>query len=174
MKTDRQEKSLNKKLRAGMIKRLRADPLVQKLLVEDAASPSGILVCEALIQQNGGDSRECEVRVNVNSESVEAIGNAILTHCEDNLDILEVLLNMPYLPRNHNGSSEDSTNCNKEETVLKSLSDRAFLRILEDAMFDACEKEGEEEILDDLNLSDVGNGDDVGERVHQKGKKTKC
>jgi hypothetical protein len=58
-KVDRKEKALNKKLWAGMIKRLRADPLVQKLLVEDASSP--ILVCEALIQQNGAMSVKSEL-----------------------------------------------------------------------------------------------------------------
>lgn len=41
------------------------------------------------------------------------------------------------------------------------LGDRAYLRLLEDAMFDACEKEGEDEILDDLNISceSAENGD---------------
>jgi len=36
---------------------------------------------------------------------------------------------------------------------LAKLGERAHLRLLEDAMFDACEKEGEDEILDDLTIS---------------------
>jgi hypothetical protein len=160
-----------------MIKRLQSDPLIRRLLVDDDKAPSftdeGVLLCEALIQQNQkrnnlnndeatGDTDECEERVNVESESVEGIRNAILTHCEDNLDVLELLLNMPYLPRGKflqcgyqcKDSCTSDENINQEKHALKSLSERAFLRVLEDAMWDACEKEGEDEMLDDLVLSE--------------------
>merc|ERR1719506_499809 len=33
------------------------------------------------------------------------------------------------------------------------LADRTKLRLLEDAMFDACEREGEEELIDELRIS---------------------
>eukprot|EP00804_Cyclotella_cryptica_P007305 CCRYP_002548-RA/>CCRYP_002548-RA protein AED:0.33 eAED:0.33 QI:0/-1/0/1/-1/1/1/0/90 len=69
---------------------------------------------------------------------------------------------MLYLPRGQflkcgneckDGVTSDTT-VSKEENALKSLSERAFLRILKDAMWDACEKEGEDEMLDDLMISD--------------------
>jgi len=50
------------------------------------------------------------------------------------------------------------------------LGDRAYLRLLEDAMFDACEKEGEDEILDDLNIS-CGNAKENGDCDANDGKR---
>ncbi|KAL3802778.1 hypothetical protein HJC23_007555 [Cyclotella cryptica] len=200
-KVDRKEKSANRKLRAGMIKRLQSVPLIRRLLVDDdkdaSLSADGVLLCEALIQQNQKRSNlrkdedtsgavECEERVNVDSESVEGIRNAILTHCEDNLDVLELLLNMPYLPRGKflkcgheckDGPTSD-TSVRKEENALKSLSERAFLRMLEDAMWDACEKEGEDEMLDDLMISNdrecEHHHDGLELQVLQVNKKKKC
>jgi hypothetical protein len=165
-KIERKERSMNRKLRSNMVKRLCDDPMIRQILVEkeEAASApvDGVLLCEALIQRNETSNKhtKCEERVNVNSETIEAIRNAILSHCEDNLDILEILLSMPYLPRVGYYHEKDKNEHNidnniKSEETLKALSRRAFLCILEDAMFDACEKEGEDEMLDDLNLSDA-------------------
>jgi hypothetical protein len=164
-KLDRKERSMSRKFRSGMIKRLRADPLIRRLLVDEdksgAVASDGVLLCEALIQQNRNhddeSSAKCEERVNVDSESIEGIKNAILPHCEDNLDVLEMLLHMPHLPRSNFMQEEQNESSCTERTyqeVLQCLSRRAFLRILEDAMFDACEKEGEDDMLDDLNISD--------------------
>ncbi|KAL7516820.1 hypothetical protein ACHAWX_001796 [Stephanocyclus meneghinianus] len=172
-KIEHNETATNRKLRVGMIKRLQSDPLMRRLFVDDDNSSlfadEGVLLCEALIQQNKerstlndheetGGTVECEERVNVDSESVEGIRSAILTHCEENLDVLELLLNMPYLPRGKflpcghgcKDCPKSDETLSQEKNALKSLSERAFLRILEDAMWDACEKEGEDEMLDDL------------------------
>lgn len=174
---NRNDRSANRKLRSGMIKRLCADPFIRKLLPnqEDTnALSDDILLCEALIQQNNkkiynSANTKCEERVNVNSESVEGIRKAILSHWEDNLDVLEVLLNMPYLPK---GRLSDGEIKGKQE-IINSLSGRAFLRLLEDAMFDACEKEGEDELLDDLNVSDreEGGAPDEDRKLHCRMKK---
>ena len=45
------------------------------------------------------------------------------------------------------------------------LGHRAVLRLLEDAMLDACEREGEDEALDGLEISPPrhGDGDDEGD-----------
>ena len=182
-KMDRKDRSVNRKLRSGMIKRLSADPFILKLLPDKEKESTnipadGILLCEVLIQQNNYNTRnntfnniKCEERVNVNSESIEGVRNAILSHWEDNLDVLEMLLNMPYLPRCRVSDSENKD----QEDVLNSLSGRAFLRLLEDAMFDACEKEGEDEMLDDLNISDGKDGGTPGEdqEMHCRVKKKK-
>ncbi|KAL9182378.1 hypothetical protein ACHAXT_013030 [Thalassiosira profunda] len=123
-KVDHKERAMKKKLRAGMIDRLRADSLVRRLLAEDDANKEdGMPLCEALIQQNGhGNANELEERVNVYDNTLEGIRRAIFSHTEDNLD-------------------------------------RAYLRLLEDAMFDACEREGEDELLDDLDISDAHHDD---------------
>merc|ERR1712157_252770 len=122
----------------GIIKRMKDDAYIKRLL-KGGEDSSGVLLCEALIQQNYGscEADELEERFNVVPEPLEGVRKAIFSHCEDDLDALELLLNMPYLPRSNSP-----------------LAERAYLRLLEDALFDACEREGEDDILDDLNISD--------------------
>ena len=75
--------------------------------------------------------------------------------------MFDLLLSMPYLPRSSGrdgplDSAVPNTIQGSESGTSKvhdMLGDRTYLRLLEDAMFDACEKEGEDEILDDLNIS---------------------
>jgi len=141
-----------------VLKRLRSDHYIRKLFGDDKANNDCVPLCEALIQQNLRSSDrsegtnnidELEERVNVEDGTLQGIKNAIFSQCEDNLDVLEILLNMPYLPRS---SSPSSDNDILNQWPSK-LADRAYLRLLEDAMFDSCEKEGEDELLDDLNIS---------------------
>ena len=144
----------SKKLRAGMMSRLQSDHYIKRLFHGDT---EGATLCEALIQQNLQTDRngnELEERVNVEEGTLQGIKNAIFSQCEDNLDVLELLLNMPYLPRSSSSSSslDDDKETMSNQWQCK-LADRAYLRLLEDAMFDACEKEGEDELLDDLKLS---------------------
>jgi len=173
-----------------MIKRLRSDRSISRLLIDEKGISSdeiidttgkeglhqkgGLPLCEALIQQNQSKPRtknnskdsDCvvgavtgnshthgalEERVNVDEDSLEGIRNAIFSHCDGNLDVLEILLNLPYFPRS------PSESLNNPNTPLCTLAERAYLRLLEDAMFDACEKEGEDELLDDLNISGENN-----------------
>ena len=151
----------SKKLHAGMRTRLHSDHYIKRLFHGD--TEEGATLCEALIQQNlqtdrttgrGGVFNELEERVNVEEGTLQGIKNAIFSQCEDNLDVLELLLNMPYLPRSSLSSSplDDDKETVPNQWQCK-LADRAYLRLLEDAMFDACEKEGEDELLDDLKLS---------------------
>jgi hypothetical protein len=171
------------KLRSGMKDRLLSDPSVRRLLVNDRGI-DGITgdgdgrrdedittLCEALIQRGKRDN-ELEERVDVNEMALDGIRNAILGHTEDNLDVLDILLNMPYLPRSlfveggvggddratdpsevRNGKTTTKTNTTLASSTLRELAQRAYLRLLEDAMFDACEREGEDELLDDLDIS---------------------
>ena len=166
-KQDRKDRKASKKLRTEMLKRLRSDHYIKQVFLDDKANDDCAPLCEALIQQNlrsgdrsgGGnvDIDELEERVNVEEGTLQGIKNAIFSKSEDNLDVLELLLNMPYLPR----SSAASSNNDKGEAVStewpSKLADRAYLRLLEDAMFDACEKEGEDELLDDLNISEANH-----------------
>lgn len=160
----------SEKRRAEMLKRLRSDHYVRRLFVDDKANTDclvGAPLCEALIQQNlrsgvisassNNDIDELEERVNVEEGTLQGIKNAIFSKSEDNLDVLEILLNMPYLPRLSSPSSNDKDDAVSNQLPSK-LADRAYLRLLEDAMFDACEKEGEDELLDDLNISEARSG----------------
>ena len=91
-----------------MLKRLRSDHYIQCLFTDKKANSDCVLLCEALIQQNvcSGDVTrgttnidELEERVNVEEGTLQGIKNAIFSKSEDNLDVLEVLLNMPYVAR---------------------------------------------------------------------------
>jgi hypothetical protein len=161
---DRKDRRGSKKLHTEMLKRLRSDYYIRQLLfVDDDDGALPILLCEALIQQNlrsedsisGGnnsssdDIHELEERVNVEEGTLQGIKNAIFSKSEDNLDVLDLLLNMPYLPRSSSAAASN-------EWPSK-LADRAYLRLLEDGMIDACEKEGEDDLLDDLNISDANH-----------------
>ena len=201
---DCKDRATKRKLRAGMIKRLKSDHFVKKLLIDDGdcdtskvahsekrgtdttmndcnMTKQGLPLCEALIQQNKSSSSafssatqgmgtnggyELEERVNVDENSLEAIRKAILSHAEDNLDVLELLLSMPYLPRSGLAGDGNMDNADQSASTktLQSMAERAYLRLLEDAMFDACEKEGEDDLLDDLNISDRRCGDGAMEK----------
>ena len=172
-KQDRKDRKGSKKLRTEMLKRLRSDHYIRQLFVDEGAT-----LCEALIQQNlrSGDSRsggnnsssdnieELEERVNVEEGTLQGIKNAIFSKSEDNLDVLDLLLNMPYLPRSSSAASNEWPS---------KLADRAYLRLLEDELFDACEKEGEDDLLDDLNISDANHYQQrtAGKQLGEEGKK---
>ena len=187
MKMHRKERATQRKLHVGMLKRLQSDRLIRCLLLDDEkhdtkqnANNSGsddMLLCEALILQNpmhntsnthcqsstSGGGGELEERVNVNDGTLEGIRKAIFSHTEDNLDVFELLLNMPYLPRSCRGGDGDGSSAttstqgteysNIQTKTRDMLGDRVYLRLLEDAMFDSCEREWEGDMLDDLNIS---------------------
>jgi len=194
-KLDRKERATKRKLRTGIIKRLRSNPLIRRLLIDEeddertkkeqtktikhnTKKGEGIPLCEALIQQNqnlstiGSCTRangELEERVNSHEDSLEGIRNAIFSHSEDSLDVLQILLHMPYFPRSSGGCTTTASAESPSQYAMKlnTLADRAYLRLLEDAMFDACEKEGEDELLDDLNISDANYDDDDHDAIDQ-------
>jgi hypothetical protein len=82
-----------------------------------------------------------EERVDVVDHVAESLRRAVFSQAESSLDVIEMLLALPILPM----SVHDIAPC--------PLADRAKLRLLEDAMFDACEREGEDEIIGDLQIS---------------------
>ena len=189
MKMNRKERATKRKLHVGMQKRLQSDRLIRCLLLDNNndekhdtkqnANNSGsddILLCEALILQNPHNTSnthcqrstsegggELEERVNVNDGTLEGIRKAIFSHTEDNLDVLELLLKMPYLPLSCRGGDGDGSSAtpstqgteysNSQTKTRDMLGDRVYLRLLEDAMFDSCEREWEGDMLDDLNIS---------------------
>ena len=153
------------KVRSGMVKRLRSDDYIQKLLqapdiavvetkrnnkssrtssnrsktVEEGAS-----VCDATVFLDETSS-ELEERVSLDQDILEAIRRCLFSHAETSLMMIEALASLPYL-----------------ETSDCGLGSRAKLRILEDAMVDACEQEEEDEMLQELVMSSgarQGQGD---------------
>lgn len=166
---DRKELQGKRRLHAAMIERLESDPLIRRLI----HAKDGILLCEALIQENsksnipagsGKAPIELEERVNVNEKTLDGIRKAVFSHCEDNLDVLTILLDMPYFLR-------QSSDIGEQRPKAAALAKRAYLRLLEDALFDACEREGEDEMLDELTISE--DKDAQGER-NEGGGKRRC
>eukprot|EP00429_Kryptoperidinium_foliaceum_P020225 CAMPEP_0176032692 /NCGR_PEP_ID=MMETSP0120_2-20121206/16139_1 /TAXON_ID=160619 /ORGANISM="Kryptoperidinium foliaceum, Strain CCMP 1326" /LENGTH=277 /DNA_ID=CAMNT_0017366011 /DNA_START=59 /DNA_END=893 /DNA_ORIENTATION=+ len=146
------DKKTKDKIRAKMVKRLREDAYVSKLLEATAGSASASkstdqrLLAEAKIQFTPSDLEE---RVTVSEDICEGIRRSVWSSAESPLDVIEVLLNLPFLPTTeHTASDKDSA------VMTTTLANRAKLRLLEDAMCDACEKEGEDELLDDLKISE--------------------
>ena len=130
---DKTQNKKAKKMSAGVIQRLCDDPYVKPLLER------GAVLCEAHIRIQGD---ELEERVRVEEDALEGTRRCIYSHAEDTLSVLELLVSLPYLPSN-------------------SLAQRAKLRLLEDAMVDACERAGEDELLDDLSLNEKESDQDA-------------
>ena len=124
-----------------------------------------------------------EERVVVSENSVKGIQRIFFACDDDETDayltVMEFLLSMPYLPRKNVFQRNDiisqirlSTSQQVEflskqsdavklienitdicKDLIPSIAERVYLRLLEDAMLDACEMEGNDDILDDLHIS---------------------
>jgi len=156
-KNDRKENRMNKKAHSGVVQRLRGDTLVKRFLDVDQ-----VLLAEAHVKFNCEDPdlhriTKLEERVISSTDSIGGLKTLLFSFMESNIEVLEFLLHLPYLPREKQGASLKPS---------RELGERVALRLLEDAMLDECEKEGEDDMLEDLNLSD-----DV--VVEQNSKKTK-
>lgn len=164
---NRNDKKVQDKIRSKMVARLRDDAYVSKLLVgntsnKDASESSSAgtkailwtppLLAQAKIRFSVSDLEE---RVKVSEDVCEAIKRAIWASAESPLDVVEVLLHMPFLPTTTSTIIDQESSEPEIRSLKTPLANRAKLRLLEDAMCDACEKEGEEELLDDLNISDA-------------------
>lgn len=104
-----------------------------------------------------------EERVDVSEPIAEAVRRAIWSSAESSLDVAELVLALPSLPTVDTVATTKSTT-KATTTTTTPLANRAKLRLLEDAMLDACEREGEDELLEDLTISKKGSatGDGAG------------
>uniref|UniRef100_A0A7S0AB68 Uncharacterized protein n=1 Tax=Minutocellus polymorphus TaxID=265543 RepID=A0A7S0AB68_9STRA len=158
-KVDRKEQRAQTKIRAGMIDRLQKDYYIKRFLLAplDGDSKSDQtqlqhIICEAEIKESfgpDGEIKELEERVDVSEDVLEGIRKAILSHLDENTSMLDLLLSFPYLLNTDIETRKDG----KGNGISLQLGHRAVLRLLEDACIDACEKEGEDELLDDLQIS---------------------
>jgi hypothetical protein len=115
-----------------------------------------------------------EERVDVTDSLAEALRRAVWPAAESSLDVVELILALPSLPccatapasssgaarsAATNTTAPSRSTTTTTTTTTTPLANRAKLRMLEDAMLDACEREGEDQLLEDLNLAtDKQNG----------------
>ena len=134
------------KIRAEMTKRLQDDDYIKPLL----DSRHGLALCEAHIYWIPNKDH-LEERVRVDQQVAEGVRRSIYSQSSSTLALIELLTCLPYLPLDN------------------ILAQRAKLRLLEDAMVDACEEEGENDLLDELTLKQ----DDKEAKDNAKPKRTK-
>lgn len=140
LKRDATEAKVDKKVRAGILKRLKQDDYVQKILKDDFIS---LLQATVLTKSKV----ELEERVWMDENLLESVRRSVFSHTDSVLSVVELLTSLPFC---------HTSNC--------SLGHRAKLRLLEDAMLDECEREGEDELIDELSLqvSTAKNNDSDG------------
>jgi len=121
----------------------------------------------------------------VTTTALEAGG--ITDDGHNNIAIMQSLLDMPYLPRQHSSmpvayyqdslkllGTTDTKNITRgggggQERIVNMLGEGIALRLLGDVTMDACVKEGEDELLGDLNILDDGTAADGHEQDHDHG-----
>jgi len=142
-KKDKEEKT-ERKIRKKMVFRLRQDSYIAKLLRLEGGKKSSTKLClaQASIYVNASKF-EMEERVDVSEIAAETLRRALWSSTTSSLDIVDVILALPSLPCR----STDSV------TTTTRLANRAKLRLLEDAMLDECEREGDDQLIDDLTIS---------------------
>jgi hypothetical protein len=127
------------KIRTKVIDRLRHDDYVGKLLLGEPLE-----LCQAAIcMQSDNPESQLEERVHCSEVTAEAIRRAVFSSAESPLDIFDLVCRLPLLP------------CTAYQSLVSHttvLADRAKLRLLEDATYDACENEAEDELVEELKL----------------------
>jgi hypothetical protein len=145
---DSKAKKTRKKIRSKMIQRLRKDAYIVKILCDvkdDKRNKETGLVAQAKIKVSENNLEE---RVNIAEDICESIKRAVWSSAETTLDVAELfILSFPSLPT--------TSHSNTVITANTLLANRARLRLLEDAMIDACEQEGEDQILEDLTIDSI-------------------
>jgi hypothetical protein len=147
-KDEKKQAKIQEKIRIKMVERLRTDAYIGKILLlqehdNNDNNHNYQLLAQADIQKN--DTGSLEERVHVSDPVAEGVRRAIFSASTSVLDLVEVLINLPLLP------------CGQHQKLVSNttpLADRAKLRLLEDAMLDQCEKEGEDDLIEELNIAD--------------------
>jgi hypothetical protein len=118
---------VDKKVRAGILKRLKQDDYVKKILTDDFTN-----LCQATVKST---STELEERVWIDQDLLESIRRSVYSQADNLISVVELLTGLPF--------------CRTPDCPL---GHRTKLRLLEDAMLDACDREGEEGLIDELSL----------------------
>lgn len=158
------------KMHRTMVQRLSSDKYIQTILMvptTDAAingTQKSELLCSAFLDTKSAPDQpsQMEERVYCAEPVAEAIRRAIFSCADSPLDIFDFVCRLPFL-------SSHAT-----DSGLSSLADRARLRILEEATYDACENEPDDELVEDLSIREPNNDDGDGdESERRKTKKSK-
>jgi hypothetical protein len=175
--TNNNDNKTERKIRQKMMQRLKKDSYLAKLLAVGKSSsnnnsninpqPSGAathtttvssldpVLAKARIHVDQ-TKHILEERVDVSDMVAEALRRAVWSSSESSLDLIELIMALPSLP----GTRHQVNNKEYQCIETSPLADRAKLRLLEDAMLDECEKEGEGELIQELTIDP---GDDTDE-----------
>jgi len=135
------------KIRSAVVARLQQDGYIKLLLGQKS-----LTLCEATIIVHDVQ-HQLEEKVFVNDDGLEAVRRCIFSHGEDTLSVMELLTSLDFF-----------------KTPDCPLGHRAKLRLLEESMLDACEKEGEEEMLDELAINDATSDEEqTSKRTKRRG-----
>ena len=165
-KDDKRQAKADEKIRKRLLKRFLQDDYIQKLYVADASAvkntESTPILCQAtvILKQASDETSvgDLEERVWTDEDVAEGIRRAVWNTTNDTIDVLEFLLSLPcVLPTTawESAMVETAIGDGLSKIQTTALADRAQLRLLEDAMYDACEKEGEEEMVKGLDLEET-------------------
>ena len=153
---EEEEGKAERKIRKKMISRLSQDSYISKIIAlstEEKTSNNNVLcLAHASIYVNT-DKFELEERVDVSDTVAETLRRALWSSTKSPLDIVDMILVLPSLPCHNSAAANSSSTTTSSSTCTTRLANRAKLRLLEDAMLDECEKEGEDQLIDDLSIS---------------------
>jgi hypothetical protein len=157
------------KLHGTMIQRLSSDEKIRTILMTpttDSATngtEKSEVLCSAFLDTKSAPDRpsQIEERVYCAEPVAEGIRRAILSCADSSLDVFDFVCQLPFL------SSESN------DGGLSSLADRARLRILEEATYDACDNEPDDELVEDLRIREANHDDDEGDEG-EPAKTKKC
>lgn len=141
----KKESKKEAKIRLKMEERFRLDDYIVKLL----GAPMEL--CQASVAMR---SNQLEERVHCSEVTAEAVRRAVFSTSESPLDVFDLVCRLPLLP---------GTAHSVQHTTA--LADRAKLRLLEDATYDACENDEEDEAVEVLKLD---NGTDAKDDAAKK------
>ena len=153
---EEEEGKAERKIRKKMISRLSQDSYISKIIAlstEEKSNNNVLCLAHASIYVNT-DKFELEERVDVSDTVAETLRRALWSSTKSPLDIVDMILVLPSLPcHNSAAANSSSSTTTSSSTCTTRLANRAKLRLLEDAMLDECEKEGEDQLIDDLSIS---------------------
>jgi len=137
---------VRKKLASRIKQKLAKDSYIKTLLNANDECP--LLLCEVKIISQGTNGAELEERVDLRDEILEGIHRSTFSLMDDRLDLMELLASLPWLK----DIVVDYSSIDNNFEEIATLANRASLQLLEDALFDACEREGENELLEELTI----------------------
>jgi hypothetical protein len=151
----------NATIRSKMLDRLRGDDYISKFLLQKEEENqedcfiknSSNELCQASICIHEQDHL-LEERVHVNEDVAEAIRRAVFSTADAPLDVFDIVCRFPFLPCQPDSTNNDDGD-HASSTVTTLLANRAKLRLLEDAMYDACENEEDEQVIDQLSIQEA-------------------